>query len=265
MIKDIFFSLKDNVKQKTTNPFFGTLIIVWIIHNWQFVYSLFNFEKEVTLQKRINFLKLYLEPLPFAKSLGLCILITIGVLISSYLLLNISRLIVNLYDKKLTPWIYMITDKTSIVLRSEYEDMKSERDLMSQKLETEREYKLKLQSEISNLEDKIKTKTSKVTPTPKLDKKELNPNAQNSKIATILTDIEKNKYNRFFEEVIDYINNDQYIPFNSNKESLNYFLRLDLLTIDKTAQNDLESKKYDFTELGNKVREKYIVGKMNKK
>ncbi len=44
MLDKIWDGIKDNVLQKTTNPFFGTLIAIWLVHNWQFIYTIFNFE-----------------------------------------------------------------------------------------------------------------------------------------------------------------------------------------------------------------------------
>lgn len=48
----IFESFVDNIKQKTTNPFFGTLILVWLVRNWELIYTLFNFDKDWLLSDK---------------------------------------------------------------------------------------------------------------------------------------------------------------------------------------------------------------------
>lgn len=53
MIEDLFVSFKENIKGKTTNPFFGTLILVWIFHNWRLIYSIFNFDTSSNLDTSV--------------------------------------------------------------------------------------------------------------------------------------------------------------------------------------------------------------------
>lgn len=266
MIKDIFFSLKDNVKQKTTNPFFGTLIIVWIIHNWKLIFTFFNFENGETLKAKIEFISNYLEPRPFVSNIGVCILITFVVLIGTYFFLNLSRLIVNTFEKRLTPWVYKITDNKSIVLKSRYEKLEKERDLLSQKLDLEREAKLRLQNEISGLEEKLKMLI--VKPIENIDpEKKIKEESENldNRIFQIINDIEKNNYSHLFENIIDDINNSEYIPFLKFQNVLNYFMRIGIIELDKNAKNDIESKKYIFTDFGKIVKDKFINVKMKEK
>ncbi|MCG8732907.1 hypothetical protein [Tenacibaculum finnmarkense] len=156
MLKEVFLSFKDHIKEKTTNPFFGSLIIVWSLHNWEFIYTFFNFESCETLATKIEYIRKHLSPNLFTKNLLWCILITFCVLIISYIFLNFSRLIINFFDKKITPWVYKVTDKNSIVLKSDYKILEAERDLLIIKVKEEREAKLKAQNEINTLEEKLK-------------------------------------------------------------------------------------------------------------
>jgi len=155
MISDLIVSFKENLKSKTTNPFFGTLIVVWIIHNWRLLYTFFNFPKEAGLGDRIRFLASYLDTSAFLRNLLICIGTSILVLILTYLLLNMSRLIVNFYEKVITPWVYKITDQSSVVLKSDYNLMIEERNKIEQKYEMEHESRLKLQNEVEKLEAKV--------------------------------------------------------------------------------------------------------------
>ncbi|HEY0056585.1 MAG TPA: hypothetical protein VGB63_14620 [Pedobacter sp.] len=69
MIKDIFDSFKDNLRERTTNPFLGTFVIVWVIKNWKLVYSLFYFDKDFTLEKRLNYISSYFKEDTFGENL----------------------------------------------------------------------------------------------------------------------------------------------------------------------------------------------------
>ncbi|MCB4800276.1 hypothetical protein [Neotamlana laminarinivorans] len=253
MIKDIILSFKDNLKQKSTNPFFGTLIIVWIIHNWEFIYNVFNFEKGKTLAQKIEYLKLFLEPIPFIKNLGVCVLITFIVLIVTFLLLNLSRLIKNISEKKLTPWIYKISDKNSIVLKSDYDLMKNERDLLSQKLEEERDSKLKLRTEINKLEERLGKN---------IDGEDLKMEFNyESEIDHILNEIKQNEKNlKDFNTLIDKIHNDELIEYPVFKDLLNFLLRYDVLKLKSKATNR-DYRKYEFTSFGNQIKSEFLKRK----
>jgi hypothetical protein len=250
MIKDIILSFKDNLKQKSTNPFFGTLIIVWIIHNWEFIYNIFNFEKDKTLAQRIEYLKLFLEPIPFFKNLGACILITFIVLIATFLLLNLSRLIKNISEKKITPWIYKISDKSSIVLKNDFDVMKKERDFLSQKLEEERDSKLKLRTEINKLEERLGKNIDGENPRPELN--------YESEVDHILNEIKQNEKNiNAFNSFIDKINNDESIEYPILKDLLNFLLRYDVLKLKSKGANS-DFRKYVFTSFGNQIKNEFL-------
>ena len=120
MIKDFLVSFKDNIKEKTTNPFFGTLTIVWTVKHWKFVYSLFNFDDSATLDTRLTFIETYFKDESFWSYLLSPVLLTFAVIIGSYTLINLSRLIINIFEKKVTPYVYKVTDSSSIVLKQDY-------------------------------------------------------------------------------------------------------------------------------------------------
>lgn len=157
MIKDLFVSFRDSIKDKTTNPFLGTYILVWLIRNWDLVYSVFNFDKEHDLEHKINYINnYYSEGNSFLWNVGANILWTFGVLISTYILLNISRAIVNLFEKQLKPWVYKYTDNKSIVLKIDYDLLKQQRDDLQVRLAAERESKAKLEVRMKTLEEQKK-------------------------------------------------------------------------------------------------------------
>ena len=79
----IIESFVDNIKQKTTNPFFGTLILVWLVRNWELVYTLFNFDNDCTLSDKKQFIRDYYVSKFFWKELllnigiALCLMILV--------------------------------------------------------------------------------------------------------------------------------------------------------------------------------------------
>ena len=101
MIKDIFLSFRDNFREKVTNPFLGTYLFVWIIRNWELVYSIFNFDKTHDLEFKVQFIKSYYAENAFLMGILINILWTFGILIVTYVILNISRAIVNISEKKI--------------------------------------------------------------------------------------------------------------------------------------------------------------------
>jgi hypothetical protein len=155
MIKDFLISFSDNFKEKTKNPFLGTYFLVWVVRNWELIYTLFNFDSDTSLEEKKSFIFDYYSNNDFLNNLFCNILWSFGLLVLTYLLLNLSRFIVNLSEKRLTPWVYKITDSKSIVLKTEYERIRAENDELQIRLEKERTAKSRLESTIKSLEAEI--------------------------------------------------------------------------------------------------------------
>lgn len=147
-------SFIDNIKQKTTNPFLGTLITVWSISNWELIYTVFNFEEQSTLDQRISRIKLYLDSKHLFADLFLCIVEVFVILIVTYLLLNASRYILNMYENRVTPWIYSKSKPNSIVTLDIHNLVKEERDEWANRYDKERTEKLRIQADFEILNKK---------------------------------------------------------------------------------------------------------------
>ena len=263
MIKDIFLSFKDNLQEKTSNPFLGTYLLVWSVRNWELVYTLLNFDEDQKLQHKIAFIKHYYEQYDFIANLANNTLWTFFILITTYLLLNLSRLIVNFSEKQLTPWVYKITDSESIVLKEVYNKLKEEKRDLEERLEKEREAKSNLDTKIKKLEDEntelrtsiIQEKNTEVLEEPT----EVPPPI---KVSTILKEktvdiiFEKLKEQdllKDFNEIATKIKNKETIDSNQIKPK-NSFLLLDLI---KLEGSDLKGRKfYSLTEDGEKLLRK---------
>lgn len=260
MIKDLLVSFRDNFKEKTTNPFLGTYLIVWLVRNWELLYTLFNFNSDQKLNDKVEFIKNYYIKHDFLENLVTNIYWAFGILCITYLLLNLSRLIVNLSEKRLTPWIYKITDSKSIVLRTEYERIREEREDLQLRLDHERESKSKLESRIKYLENEI-LEVSKAQSEKLVDK---SPDIESDNMSNDVTDeidklLQKLKVNNFvkdFKDIAVRINKGEYISNKNN--SIDYLIELGLIRYEKDHIQGA-SKKYILTADGEKILRKTRV------
>ncbi|MDM1347071.1 hypothetical protein HX017_09935 [Myroides marinus] len=284
MIKDFFDSFTDNIKEKTRNPFLGTYAIVWLIRNWYVVYMVFNFDKECTIDDKLRLITEYFERNPFWENIGYNILYTFGVLLATYLLLNLSRLIVNSFERNVTPWIYKITDKSSIVKKEEYEVAVNTIKELNVVLEEERNKRYKLQevyesskqeldsvwtkmsdyNEMSQktkgLEKEVEDKDKKLKELEsKLKAKELlesniKSKEKKSKEEIVYDKLKRENLDELFEKFANAIRRDDLIIIENN-EKVNRFLELEVMK----RNNQFVNNAYTLTLFGNQVLD-YING-----
>jgi hypothetical protein len=249
MIKDFLISFTDNFKEKTRNPFLGTYLLVWLIRNWELIYTLFNFDSNFNLKDKKEFIFSYYKENQFVPNLFTNILWSIGLLILTYLLLNLSRFIVNLFEKKLTPWIYKVTDSNSIVLKEIYDKLKSENYILELNLEKERESKGKLQIEISKLENKLEEFHNSIN---SIDKENPEQNKIEDEIALMFKKIKEKDWIRNFIDDTRTVNSAKngWVENEKIDEPFRYFITLGLLDI---SEDTGEYSNLTVTELGEKV------------
>jgi hypothetical protein len=252
MIKDFLISFKDNFKEKTRNPFLGTYLIVWIIRNWLLVYTLFNFDKKHNLDFKVNFIKTYYSENDFITNLLTNILWSFGLLILTYVLLNASRFIINLSEKQITPWIYKITDSKSIVLKEEYDRLKQEKNLIENKLEDERENRVKLLNEITRLENRIdklsldNIEKSQVTSIEKGKNQKSNIEIYQERLKN------KDYTGKFIEWALQGEKSSVWFSKSNEPEYIKYFFKIGLIEVNNTVQSEMT---YKLTHNGRKVFE----------
>lgn len=247
MLQDVFNSIKGNFKQKTTNPFFGTLILIWICNNWIIIYALFNFDQSYTLENKINFINGHFNADKPIWNLFVLIGLTFIVLIFSYLLINLSRLIINFFEKKVTPWIYKISDKNDIVLKSVYEELLNENNRIRQKYEIERENRIKAEKETDRLESEIINRVQTLDGVDARNEK--------NKFENIAKNLSEIKMLGAFGEIIENIGNGTPIQKNPN---LNHLVKIGIVKKAKDLLDGSDRTIYSFTPEGNKFKEYYI-------
>ncbi len=240
MIKDFFVSFTDNIKEKTRNPFLGTYAVVWLIRNWYVVYMVFNFDKDCTMDDKLRLISEYFESHPFWENIGINILYTFGVLLATYILLNLSRLIVNGFERNLTPWIYKVTDKSSIVTKDTYQESLSRIKKMEADLESEKEKRYRAEEKSEILEKELRIiRDKKVIP-----KEEVVFNK-------LVKENRQTSFEKYANEARRY--GDITIEDNEDNEDIDRLLELELVSRSVLYVGVNEEVVYKLTELGNAV------------
>lgn len=130
-----FFS---NIKDKLTNPFFGTLIFVWLTRNWILVYTIFNFDDNHNLVTKVLFIKKYLSEQCFWLELLINIGLTIIFMISGYLLVAGTKVLSVWIEYKVMPYFTDKVTSDKIVPKEDYEKVVDERQNYFKRYEEER-------------------------------------------------------------------------------------------------------------------------------
>ncbi|MEW5675540.1 hypothetical protein ABGT15_04445 [Flavobacterium enshiense] len=136
---EIITSFFDNIKQKTTNPFFGTLILVWLIRNWDLVFSLFNFDKKHNLTYKVAYINKYYHDKDLLGIFTNNIFIAFGLMVLAYVLIILSRIIVNVVDHRIIPYFNEKTVSKLVINRSSFDLVKKQRDEYVSLLQEENE------------------------------------------------------------------------------------------------------------------------------
>lgn len=169
MILETVNTFFTNIKQKTSNPFFGTLIFVWFVKNWELIYTIFNFDTCYTLNDKKNFIRSYFKDKNIWLEIAENILITIILLLIGYLFLVLSRMLANFIEHNITPKTNKIVASKLVVNKTVLEELeilllkKTEELINERKITNEFELKIVdqrgkldiLNQEISNLKSEI--------------------------------------------------------------------------------------------------------------
>jgi hypothetical protein len=167
-------SFVKGLKNKVTNPYFGTLIGVWLVYNYTFVYSVFTFDPDTKLDTRLKLVDKYFKSDVFLSNLLTCIWHALIVLVATYLLLIISRTIVIFFDKRVSLWIYKVIYSKKIKSIEDFNEVVQLGEMAQKGYEEEQKLRLSLQTEYKQLESAYQTEL--------LKNKELKDSAEKNKV-----------------------------------------------------------------------------------
>lgn len=150
-----FFS---NIKDKLTNPYFGTLILVLIIHHWELIFGVFNFDEGFTLDKKIEFVKSYIVNNITWKTFLLNALQAMLYMFIGYIVVVFTRSIVLFIEFGLMPFITGKIVNKNVVRRTEYDEVVKEREQYFDQYEEQRNYVRNFSKTIDEQTEQLKQK-----------------------------------------------------------------------------------------------------------
>ena len=135
---DFLNSFFQNIKDKLTSPFFGTLSFILIIHHWEFWYTLFSFDKDCTRPEKVAILTLIAKKEFGGWNLFCDVITAIIVMLIGYGIVMSTRTLSLAIDFRFMPWITGKVISKNVVERVVHEEVVRERDEYSEKYEEQR-------------------------------------------------------------------------------------------------------------------------------
>ena len=236
------------------------MIVVWTLKNWELVYALFTFNANSNLHSRQSYISNYFKHQSFFWNILIVVAITMGILILTYIFLALSRLITDFYDKVVTPGISRVTDKSSIVLKSEYLKLQDVIKNLESRLEEERLLKVAAVNERDQIDAKFVEfiASSKLPVTAREVQEQVaepSPSTHPVSVDTLFTKV-INKINKewtpaMFNKIIDSILNSKLI---SDSDFVKYLQRVNLIVFHSSGGG---GNYYDLTEEGKEFLQYY--------
>lgn len=242
MLKEAWNSFKDNIKERITNPFLGTFLLVWVVHNWEAVYSFFYFDKDWKLQQKIEYFNKYWIDRNFDVNLVVVAFITLTILIFTYLFLACSRFLANYFENVIIPFIYKISKGKTVTYEIHQASLYKIEELEA-KIESERIAKNQAIQERDEFEKRL-YETS-----PPLDIKL----AEKPKdFSTLINDVKsRNDKDKFENTMIGILKG---YSFDSQNSHIDFLLSRGLIEV---SQRTAAGRIYKFTEAGDELRNQY--------
>jgi hypothetical protein len=180
-----------NIKEKLTNPFFGTLIFVWLVRNWELVYTLFNFDNDCTLADKKSFIRDYYYPKTVCGELFTNIGVAILLMLLGYILVIGTRTLVTWIEFGLMPLITKKVINEKVVLKELHDEVSKERDEYSEMYEEQRKQVRALSKQFDEISNNYQSQSKIVTEQTELINNLTNDNSGlNSKLVKSKEDLE---------------------------------------------------------------------------
>lgn len=155
---DFFNSFFQNVKDKLTSPFFGTLGLILIFHHWEFWYTLFNFDKDCTRTEKLAILRSMAINEFSVQDIIMDIFWTIALVLAGYLVVFGTRALALTFDHRLMTWLTQKVVSKNVVLMETHKSVVGERDRYSEQYEEQRQrvrnFSANLDQQTKQIQDK---------------------------------------------------------------------------------------------------------------
>lgn len=270
MIRDIIDSLKDNIIKRVKNPFLGTFTVVFILKNWELFYSLLVFDQAENRISRIETITQYINDAGGSFWMLIWAAIwTLVILSISYIFFDIGIFLSNSNDSIIKPWILKLISKgTKIVsiedhrlLEKKYQDVSDQlKEEKKKRFESDREkeaiekefatYKATKEKEFEDLQA-LKIQTTNPRTLNSISEElfnSFNKETAKSEEEKILDDIIKKGWESYFIQLCNSIDVQDKVVGNINIDFENYL-------IFKKVVERYRDFQYEFTELGDKIRD----------
>lgn len=226
---DYLNSFFQNIKDKLTNPFFGTFILILIIHHWEFWYTIFNFDANASRNFKINVLRTLVNYEFTVRNFFIDIMWAIIISVGGYIIVVITRTLSLFIEFRIMPWITGKVVNKNVVLKSTHDETVVERDEYSDKYEEQRKNVRIISKNYDEQIELIKTKdVDLATKSIELSKLTKNLNNSRQKAEGLENDLKKSLNNTIvLESNIDDLKNRQTITLNNLDEFKNLFFSVD--------------------------------------
>jgi hypothetical protein len=155
---EVINSFFSNIKDKLTNPYFGTLIIVLIFHHWELIYTLFNFDEKLTLDHKLTSIKTYISTNITFSDLLRNAFWALLFMLSGYLIIVITRSIVLWIEFWLMPFITGKIINKNVVQKNKFDQVVKEREEYFDQYEEQRKNVRTFSKTIDEQTEQIKQK-----------------------------------------------------------------------------------------------------------
>ncbi len=155
---EVINSFFSNIKDKLTNPFFGTLIIVLLIDHWELWYTVFQFDDNFTRVDKVNFIETYVSNNITLLSFLWDIAQAVFYMFLGYLVVVGTRSLVMWIEFYLMPLITRKIINKNVVRKEEYDKAVKEREEYFDQYEEQRENVRKFSKTIDEQTEQIKVK-----------------------------------------------------------------------------------------------------------
>lgn len=261
---EVINSFFKNVKDKLTNPYFGTLILVLLFHHWELIYSIFNFDEKLNLDAKLKSIKKYISTNITFESVMYDALWALILMLAGYLIIVITRSIILWVEFWLMPFITGKIINKNVVKKEEYDNVVKEREEYFDQYEEQREnvrtFSKTIDEQTEQIKEKDKTlleQTKTISTTvkelestkSKLERSLNDASSKANKIESLNNSLAENQ--KYKDYAIDKANKFEHLYF--GKENQDFYSSIDKFppeVITKLKELEKDNKLKAFIQVG---------------